>query len=130
MLIKSRSYIQGAGLFTNSPLRARKKIGEYAGEKISVREGRRRAKKQRHITIVEVSDRVAIDGSVGGGPFQFINHSCTPNVYIRIAYGRAEFYALRNIRAGEELTMDYGESHHDGKVRCFCRSPACRGFLA
>jgi uncharacterized protein len=129
MLIPGKSRIQGRGLFTDVPLPARKKIGEYTGERVSIREGRRRAKTQKHVTIVEVSDRVAIDGSVNGGPFRFINHSCEPNVFIRMAYNRAEFYALRNIKAGEELTMDYGESHHEGKVGCHCGALKCRKVL-
>jgi SET domain-containing protein len=129
MLIPRRSSIQGSGIFTDAPLRARKKIGEYTGERISVREARRRARTRKKIAIIEVSDYVAIDESVGGGPFQFINHSCDPNVYIRIAYGRAEFYALRNIRAGEELTCDYGESHHEGTLPCRCGAKNCQKFI-
>lgn len=129
MLISRKSRIQGRGLFTDVALPARKKIGEYTGERISIREGRRRARMQKHVTIVEVSDTVAIDGSVNGGPFRFINHSCEPNVFIRMAYNRAEFYALRNIKAGEELTMDYGESHHEGKVACRCGAAKCRKAL-
>lgn len=33
----------------------------------------------------------------------FINHSKNPNVYVR----NREFYALRDILAGEEITIDY-----------------------
>jgi uncharacterized protein len=123
------SRIQGKGLFTDSPLRRRAKLGEFSGELISVREARKRAKKAQRIAIVELSATKAIDGSVDGGVFQFINHSCDPNVFIRIAYGRVEFYARRNIRAGEELTCDYGDSHHDGKLPCRCRSPKCKAFI-
>src|SRR5436305_12247472 len=90
MLFTGKSAIHGTGVFTGSPIGARNKIGEYSGERISVREGRRRAKTQRCITIVEVTDKVAIDGSIRGGLFTYINHSCSPNVYMRIAYGRAE----------------------------------------
>ena len=105
------------------------RCGEYTGERISVREARRRAKTRRRIAIIEVDDRIAIDESVNGGPFRFINHSCEPNVFIRIAYGRAEFYALRNIPAGEELTCDYGVSHHDGALPCRCGAAKCRKFI-
>lgn len=41
----------------------------------------------------------------------------------------AEFYALRVIEVGEELTVDYGETHHDGKLACRCSAPGCRGAL-
>src|SRR3954471_7367765 len=129
MLRVRKSKIQGKGLFTDSATPARKKIGEFTGEAISVREARRRAKGAKRIVIIELSDTKAIDGSVGGCPFEFVNHSCSPNVFVRIAYGRAEFYAQRNIKAGEELTCNYGESHHEGKLPCLCGSPKCGKFI-
>jgi SET domain-containing protein len=129
MLVVRKSRIQGAGLYTDRPIRARQKIGEYTGERISVAQARKRAKTQRRITIVELNEKEAIDGSVNGGPFQFMNHSCDPNVFTRIAYGRAEFYAQRNIKAGAELTCDYGDSHHDGKLPCRCGSAKCRKYI-
>jgi SET domain-containing protein len=129
MLLIGKSSIQGKGLFTDSPIRSRTKLGEFTGEPISTREARRRAKRRKRIAIVEISLKEAIDGSVKGGPFQFINHSCDPNVFIRIAYGRVEFYAKRNIAAGDELTSDYVCSHHDGQLRCRCQSSDCRGFI-
>src|ERR1700694_2806732 len=97
MLRIAKSSIQGKGLFTNVALRARQKIGEFTGERISLREARKRAQGAKRIAIVEVSDTVALDGTRRGGPFSFINHSCDSNVFIRIAYGRAEFYARKNI---------------------------------
>ncbi len=124
-----KSSIKGRGLFTDASIGHRKKIGEFDGERISVREARRRARGAKRISIVEVSEREAIDGSIGGGPFQFINHSCNANLYIRIAYGRVEFYSKRRIKAGEELTCDYGESHHDGKLPCRCGADNCRRFI-
>ena len=129
MLVIRKSRIEGKGLFTDTPIRARAKVGEFTGERISVREARRRAKTRKHISMVELDHRWALDGSVGGGPFNFINHCCTPNTFTRMAYGHAEFYALRDIAAGEELTVDYEESHHDGKLPCRCGSGECREFI-
>src|SRR5205807_8193253 len=85
MLIVRKSRIQGAGLYTDAPIRGRKKIGEYTGERISLAQAKKRIKGQKRITIVELSEKEAIDGSVNGGPFQFMNHSCAPNVFTRIA---------------------------------------------
>jgi SET domain-containing protein len=129
MLLISRSPIQGKGLFTDLPIRSRTKLGEFTGEPISVREARKRARGSKRIVIVELSATKAIDGSIGGGPFQFVNHSCNSNLFLRIAYGRAEFYARRDIRAGEELTCDYGDSHHEGRLACRCGSLHCRKFI-
>jgi uncharacterized protein len=129
MLVAKKSPIQGKGLFTDSPILIRTKLGEFSGERISVREARKRARRAKRIVIVELSATRAIDGSVHGGLFQFVNHSCEPNLFVRIAYGRVEFYAKRNIAAGEELTCDYGDSHHEGKLACGCESGKCRKFL-
>ena len=129
MLVVRRSRIEGKGLFTDSPIAARTKVGEYTGERISVRTARRRAKTREHVAIIELDDRHAIDESIGGGPFQYINHSCKPNVFIRIAYGRTEFYAKRDIAAGEEMTVDYGVSHHDGHLPCQCKAEGCRDYI-
>jgi SET domain-containing protein len=129
MLVIRKSTIEGKGLFTDSPIAARAKVGEFSGERISIREARRRAKERKHISMVELDHKEALDGSVGGGPFNFINHSCNPNVFIRIAYRRVEFYAKRHIAAGEEMTVDYDISHHDGGLRCRCKSADCRDFI-
>ncbi|GJL65344.1 MAG: SET domain-containing protein-lysine N-methyltransferase [Nitrospirales bacterium] len=128
MMVKP-SPIDGKGLFAAEPLPARRKIGEFEGELISQREARRRAKTQRHIAIVEVNNKKAIDAAKQQHGFRFINHSCTPNTFMRIFRERAEFYTLRRIRMGEELTCNYGETHHEGMLRCRCRSQTCRQFL-
>ncbi len=129
VLIIRKSLIQGKGVFTDCAVRARAKLGEFTGQPISVREARRRARGRKRIAIVEIDERRAIDGDVGGGPFSYINHSCEPNVFVRIAYGRAEFYARTDIPAGVELTIDYVESHHNGNLPCRCGKKTCRGAL-
>jgi SET domain-containing protein len=129
MLLIQKSTIEGKGLFTDSPIMARTKVGEFTGERIAVREARRRARNRKRIAIVELNYKEAIDGSVRGGPFRYINHSCSPNVFLRVAYGRVEFYAKRDIAAGEEMTVDYSVSHHNGQLPCQCRSLHCRDFI-
>src|SRR5687767_11545345 len=100
------SRIDGKGLFAKSAIPARKKIGELEGERVSVRTARRRAKTYERIAIVEIGDGTAIDASQGDTEFKYINHSCSPNSYMRTCYGRVEFYTLRDIRRGEEITCD------------------------
>lgn len=123
------SSIAGQGLFATTRIRARSKLGELTGEYISRREARRRAKGLRRIAIVEFDEGGAIDASVGGNAFQYTNHSCAPNAFIRRIQKRVELYALRDIVAGEEITCDYGETQHEGTLRCRCGAPDCRGLL-
>ena len=127
-LVVGRSGIVGKGLFSGTRIPARAKIGEFEGEVIGLRESRRRAKGRAIVAIVEL-DRHALDATASPRGFRFINHSCDPNTYIRCTADRAEFYALRAIARGEELTADYGESHHNGKLPCRCGAARCRGFI-
>jgi uncharacterized protein len=127
-LVVRPSPLVGHGLFSPLPIAARTKIGEFEGEEIRIREARRRARGRAVIAIVEL-DRHALDATGMTRGFRFINHSCDPNTYMRCTPVRAEFYARRDIAAGEELTVDYGESHHDGKLACRCGASNCRGFL-
>ena len=124
-----RSRIQGRGLFALTALPARRKIGELGGERISLREARRRASDTDCIAIVEFNDGTALDASRDGGDFRYVNHSCEPNTFMRLYKGRVEFYALRRVEVGEELTCDYGPTHHDGALPCRCGSAKCRGRL-
>lgn len=77
---------------------------------------------------MELDERRALDLTDSGG-LKHLNHSCAPNTYMRVAFARVEFYALRRIKRGEELTCDYGETHHNGKLPCRCGAPNCRKFL-
>ncbi|HEX8337497.1 MAG TPA: SET domain-containing protein [Pyrinomonadaceae bacterium] len=124
-----RSPIQGRGLFALSAVPGRRKLGELGGELISQREARRRARATDSIMIVEFEDGTALDATHSESPFRYVNHSCEPNAYMRLYRGRVEFYSLRRVEAGEELTCNYGETHHGGALACRCGSRRCRGRL-
>ncbi len=127
-LVVGRSAIVGKGLFSGRRIARGAKIGEFEGEVIGLREARRRARGRAIVAIVELEHH-ALDATASPRGFRFINHSCEPNTYIRCTADRAEFYARRAIAKGEELTADYGESHHNGKLPCRCGAAACRGFI-
>lgn len=123
------SAIDGQGAFAAEAIPARRKIGEIRGESISIREANARARGLARIMIVEVSDKRAIDASNSSDPLRYTNHSCRPNAVLRIRQGRVEFYALRDIRAGDEITADYGETHHNRTLACRCGMLGCIGWL-
>ena len=60
----------------------------------------------------------------------YSNHSCDPNLGMR---GEITFVAMRDIRAGEELFLDYSihvdEADDSGAYRCACGAPVCRGTM-
>ena len=123
------SLIDGHGVFAAEFIAPRLKIGEIRGEAITCAEGRRRAAGLHRIMIVEISARTAIDASKSTDPMRFTNHSCQANARLAIIAGRIEFYSLRGIEPGEEITVNYGETHHEGKLRCRCGAPNCIGAL-
>ena len=123
------SAIDGQGAFAAEPIPARLKIGEIRGESISVADARIRATRAERIMIVELSAKRAIDFSKSADPMRYTNHSCAPNARLCIRQGRVEFYALRAIAPDEEITVDYGETHHEGRLACRCGAPGCVGRL-
>jgi SET domain-containing protein len=120
------SAIHGHGLFSGAKIAARRKLGELTGTIITVRQARKRARGAACVTIVEFEDGFALDASSDESGFRYVNHSCTPNTYMRRIHHRVEFYSLRPIGKGDELTCDYGETHHEGSLPCRCGSPLCR----
>jgi SET domain-containing protein len=71
---------------------------------------------------------------IDDSPGSYVNHSCEPNCCYRMhAIARKDLHALRDIRAGEELTHDYSATAIDqfaGNstwiLDCSCGSPGCR----
>jgi uncharacterized protein len=58
----------------------------------------------------------------------YSNHSCDANLGIR---GEITFVAMREIRAGEELTHDWATTDdNDYSVECKCGAPNCRKMLS
>jgi SET domain-containing protein len=122
-----KSSIYEKGCFALVPFTRRKKIAAYAGELLrGKRRIERRLQTQRAPKIIWMSDNLAIDGAAGGNETAYFNHSCEPNAYMRSAPGnKVIFFALRDIKVGEEITIDYRDPNHPEVCRCGaqnCRS--------
>lgn len=124
-LSSGRSPIAGRGVFAETRVPRRAKIGEVTGEVISVRTARQRARGRCRMCLIDLSDTRALDCSKGND-LRLLNHSCRSNAFLRIIRERVEVYARRDIRKGEEITVDYGESPHSGGMRCGCGHARCR----
>ncbi len=125
----AKSKIAGKGAYALQRIPARKKIGDLGGVIISMKEAMKLIKNLKVINLVELDNDLALNASDNPNDMRFINHSCDPNTYLRVMKDRVEFYALKNIKKGEELSCDYGETHHDGKLPCRCGAKNCRGFI-
>ena len=123
-----KSKINGKGCFATISFRRRRKIAEYTGELIPDLEAQRRGGRAK-LRICDIDGRWSLDGSRGGNGTHYINHSCEPNAYMKTIYGHVLFFALRDIRPGEEITVDYEDTLHQDSKRCYCGAKSCRGTI-
>jgi uncharacterized protein len=124
-----RSQIHRWGLYATEFIPAGRKVIEYTGERISRRETKRRSELSDYTYLFTLDAYWTIDGSVGGSGAEYINHSCEPNLTARIVRGHILYISLRDIKPGEELTVDYNFDKKVEKVPCRCGSLKCRGTI-
>jgi uncharacterized protein len=124
-----QSRIHGVGGFAKTDLPAGTRVLEYVGEKIAKAESLRRCELNNEY-IFALDDGFDLDGNVARNPARFLNHSCAPNCEAELDAGRIWIAALRNIKAGEELTFNYGYDLDDYREHpCCCGTPECVGFI-
>lgn len=114
----------GLGLFTDTEREKGEAIIEYIGEIISEEEANRRGGKY----LFELNDQWTIDGKTRRNDARYINHSCRPNCEAELSEDEWHVYikARRRIRAGEELTYNYGRAHFREYIEPYgCRCVKC-----
>lgn len=70
-----------------------------------------------------IDETWTIDGTDRKNTARYINHSCKPNCEPEIDGKRVYIYATKAIKAGEEITYDYGKDYFDGFIKphgCRC----------
>jgi len=128
-LVIRSSDIHAAGCYTTTNIRKGTYVIEYTGPRIS-REKADEIYDSRSMTyLFGVGDgEQIIDGH---GTAMFINHSCNPNCETTEIDKRVWIVAIRDIKAGEELTYDYMlyDGAEDDPAPCYCGSKKCRGTM-
>ena len=125
----AKSKIAGKGAYALQSIPAKRKIGDLGGVIITMKEAMRLIKDLKVINCVELDNNLALNASANPNNMRFINHSCGPNTFMRVMKDRVEFYALKNIKKGEELTYHYKKTHHDDKLQKKKKKKNCRGFI-
>ena len=138
---KKKSKVHGSGLFAAQDIKKKLQVIEYIGEKVSKREGDKRAHKQINkakknhnngrVYVFELNQRYDIDGDVPYNHARLINHSCDPNCEVEIVNNRLWISAIKNIKKGSELSYNYGYSYdtdYEDHI-CKCGSPKCVGYI-
>jgi len=99
-------------------------IIEYIGEKITTDESDRRGGKY----LFTLSKDYVIDGKGRTNIARYINHSCRPNSEVEIDEDKwtISVYAKKNIKAGDELTYDYGKEYWNEHIKPYgCKCAKC-----
>ncbi len=135
-----RSGVHGRGVFARRDIPRGTRIIEYTGERISWKEAQALPPNDpddpHHTFFFSLDDGRVINAAAGGNEARWINHSCGPNCRTDELKGRVYIYALRKIKAGEELFYDYSLEPADKRTkalerlfRCHCGSENCRGTM-
>ena len=139
--VKKKSSLHGSGLFASANIKKNEQIIEYIGDKITKKEGDKRANKQINkakknkkngmVYIFELNKKYDIDGGVLRNYARFINHSCDPNCEVEITDNQIWISSIKKIKKDDELTYNYGypfDSDFDDHV-CKCGSKKCVGYI-
>ena len=124
---------KGRGVFAKKKIKAGTIIGDYLGKVISVAEYDLE-NDEKGLYLMYFSDEAGIYPDLAKPGIHLTNHSCQPNCWVYIYRGHTLFFALREIRPGEELTISYLFSPKDEYCNpcthiCKCESENCIGTM-
>lgn len=110
----------GKGLFANEHISKGKRIIEYIGREVK-KEDQNSVKGKYLFT---TGKGLMIDGNIKENIARFINHSCNPNCEADGPRCKVFIRSIKAIKAGEELTYDYGNEYFDEHIKpkgCRCK---------
>ncbi|MCX7135734.1 MAG: SET domain-containing protein-lysine N-methyltransferase [Proteobacteria bacterium] len=134
------SAIHGRGVFAVRDIAKGERIIEYKGRLITeaAADERYGDDEGNHTFLFLLDNDMVIDGNHGSNSARWINHSCHPNCEPMEEGNRLYIEAIRNIKAGDELSYEYNlviEDRYTPAIKrlyaCRCGTAKCHGtFLA
>lgn len=146
-IIARRSPIHGTGVFAARDLPSGYTLIYYQGKRMTHAQANRHHEgdvESGHTFLFTLNDRYVLDGAQGGNSSRWMNHSCAPNCQAVLyedesgdkTRDRIAIETLREVKAGEELTYDYGlvlEVPHTARIKriwaCRCGAANCSGTM-
>lgn len=127
---RQQSPIEGRGLYAVEDIAAGEVVAVKGGHLVdhATLDAEVAAIGNSDIQITDDLHLVALEESEYHGVMLYLNHSCEPNVGVA---GNVVFVAMRDLSAGEELTIDYAMiDDHQGSLTCNCGTSNCRGIIS
>lgn len=123
-LLVKKSGIQGKGVYTKAPIKNGSVVFIFRG-KVMKWQVKDKKSSQYGANWVGIGKDTWLDVEAPG---VYTNHSCEPNCGID---GKIKVVALRDIKAGEEITIDYSITEIDKlwEMKCKCGSEKCRKVI-
>jgi uncharacterized protein len=109
----------GLGLFACVPIKKGQFIIRYIGRKIRTETTEDLDTRY----LFEINERWTIDGSSRRNRARYINHSCRPNAEVYFVKLVIKIRAIKNIKAGDEITYHYGRNYFEAFIKdvgCKC----------
>lgn len=117
----------GLGMFAQQDIPPQTRIVEYMGTRITNAE----AAQADNRYIIVLNETHALDGKARTNDARYINHSCQPNAAAFTTGKRVWIWSQQQIKAGEEITIDYGPEYFDAYIKPIaCRCLACHRQVA
>jgi uncharacterized protein len=124
--LRVRRGVSGKGLFAKEAIPKGVCIIEYIGTPIKKEDQETATGRY----LFETGRDKMINGNIKENTARYINHSCRPNCEADGPSGHVYILTLRKIKAGEELTYDYGEEYFDDYIKPIgCRCVKCKERL-
>lgn len=111
----------GFGIFALEDIPPKRFIIEYWGKLVK----NEVADKVGGRYLFELENGKTVLGSTRKNTARYINHGCRPNAEVRFAKDRIYIYSTKRIKAGEEITYDYGKDYFNTFIKphgCRCRT--------
>ena len=120
---------KGGGLFAKKAISPGVIIGDYVGKVLRTKEVD--IDNKENLYLMYYHDQASIYPDLQKPGIHLLNHSCSPNSWLYIYRGHTLAFTLRQIFAGEELTISYLLAPCDEFCKscnhvCKCESMVCR----
>lgn len=118
------SKIQGFGIMSGEDVKKGEIIRYIKGD-IQFKVNKNKKDALAHPNWIGIADNQWIDPEK---PYKFLNHSCNPSAGIK---GKVSLIAIKDIREGEEITIDYSIIEGDPRweMTCNCGNLNCRKII-
>ena len=132
-LEKRCSATQGCGIFARVDIRKGERLAIFGGKVMLIDDMYQLPREMQSYTM-QIEERFVLGpASSVSEDTDFFNHSCDPNSGFS---GQIFLVAMRDIRAGEEVTFDYAMTVSESwgsdmvfSMNCTCGSSLCRGTI-